>query len=56
MNQRVFPGLPFGTRIAIGWLFLSWQEFPESFLWMMLFLTVVFLPLYIDKIIMLLLG
>jgi hypothetical protein len=32
------------TRISIGLLFLSWQEFPESLLWVMLFRTVVFLP------------
>jgi hypothetical protein len=36
------------TPISIGWLFLSWQEFPKSLLWVMLFLEVVFLPLYID--------
>jgi hypothetical protein len=31
------------TLISIGWLFMSWQEFP-----LLLFLAVVFLPLHID--------
>jgi hypothetical protein len=29
------------------WLVISWQEFPESLAWVMLFLAMVFLPLYI---------
>jgi hypothetical protein len=43
-----FTALERAFLFSIGWLFLSLQEFPESLHWVMLFPTVVFLPLYID--------
>jgi hypothetical protein len=48
MIKQIYPELPLeGTRISIGWLFLSWPELSESLLWVMLFLKWC-PPVYID--------